>query len=388
MWMWMKSLLLIFIEIILIKVNGFKLSHLLIAPKLFLNPNKVSNLHSSLSHKFKKHILHENIATTYMNEHFSGRWEKNKIEREAKKLNFTSIHLVSLSSLKSSSSQSLREIWKWKDIALGDGRDYFIPRPRAISDLQSIFLRKNHREEDCNENLVNGINGTVEECAILSNCARLDIFLSIRTTCNYDYTSSNITSTTIFKDTQRSVMDSLQGILQREAALITAQILANQLESYKKTKQNQPLIIESISNLFDMPGVINLQGTHSQSMTQTNSKTIEEIFNSLSITTGAEDVTRHACLVAAGLKDRPSRPGRKVLFRPFSSRDAHIMLQMKRTVEVCFFLMLLFKAIILFLFYSHYNFVLLYFNSVDTGKETKNNLTSRSSGREGGSQSI
>jgi len=31
---------------------------------------------------------------------------------------------------------------------------------------------------------------------------------------------------------------------------------------------------------------------------------------------------------------RPSRPGRPVPFRPFSSRDAHVMLQLKRSSEV------------------------------------------------------
>ncbi len=38
--------------------------------------------------------------------------------------------------------------------------------------------------------------------------------------------------------------------------------------------------------------------------------------------------------VAAGMAPRASRPDRPVLFRPFSSRDAHIMLQLKRTAEV------------------------------------------------------
>jgi hypothetical protein len=49
---------------------------------------------------------------------------------------------------------------------------------------------------------------------------------------------------------------------------------------------------------------------------------------------GVEQVCRHLCLVAAGMATRPNRPHRPVFFRPFSSRDAHILLQLKRISEV------------------------------------------------------
>ena len=49
---------------------------------------------------------------------------------------------------------------------------------------------------------------------------------------------------------------------------------------------------------------------------------------------GLEDVLFHLSLVSAGMASRPRRPDRETIFRPFSSRDAHILLQLKRTKEV------------------------------------------------------
>jgi hypothetical protein len=49
---------------------------------------------------------------------------------------------------------------------------------------------------------------------------------------------------------------------------------------------------------------------------------------------GVEDVMYHLSSVAAGMASRPRRPDRDTLFLPFSSRDAHVWLQLKRTKEV------------------------------------------------------
>ena len=51
-------------------------------------------------------------------------------------------------------------------------------------------------------------------------------------------------------------------------------------------------------------------------------------------TSSIPDIVSHFSKVAAGMAPRASRPDRPVTFRPFSSRDAHIMLQLKRTAEV------------------------------------------------------
>jgi hypothetical protein len=49
---------------------------------------------------------------------------------------------------------------------------------------------------------------------------------------------------------------------------------------------------------------------------------------------GVEEVLYHLASVAAGMANRPRRPNQDTLLRPFSSRDAHVLLQLKRTKEV------------------------------------------------------
>lgn len=44
------------------------------------------------------------------------------------------------------------------------------------------------------------------------------------------------------------------------------------------------------------------------------------------VTVNVENVSRRLCLIGAGLQDRP-------IFRPFSSRDAHVMAQIKRSSD-------------------------------------------------------
>ena len=66
----------------------------------------------------------------------------------------------SLSAATSNSSSSahtallIRRLWEWKDNVLGDGRDYFVPRPNTLSALNQLL-----REQ---------LQAT--ECVVLSNC--------------------------------------------------------------------------------------------------------------------------------------------------------------------------------------------------------------------------
>jgi len=52
------------------------------------------------------------------------------------------------------------------------------------------------------------------------------------------------------------------------------------------------------------------------------------------VRTGCFDVLDYLSRISAGIARRPKRPDRDVPFRPFSSRDQHILLQLKRTREV------------------------------------------------------
>ena len=61
----------------------------------------------------------------------------------------------------------VREAWRWKDNALGDGRDYLLPRVHSLVDFNRYVL------------LMTGTIVRPVECAILSNCARMEIVLVI-----------------------------------------------------------------------------------------------------------------------------------------------------------------------------------------------------------------
>ena len=82
-----------------------------------------------------------------------------------------------------------------------------------------------------------------------------------------------------------------------------------------------------VAAALDIPGMV------SESPLAANPSSIECIAKELVHVVGVNDIARHLCKVSVGIAERPSRPGRTVEFRPFSSRDAHIMLQMKRTKE-------------------------------------------------------
>jgi hypothetical protein len=62
-------------------------------------------------------------------------------------------------------SKPVRDLWKWKDATLGDGRDFFVPKPKTIAALQDYIVMK----ASSSNNLL------LLECSVISNCARLEI---------------------------------------------------------------------------------------------------------------------------------------------------------------------------------------------------------------------
>ena len=231
-----------------------------------------------------------------------------------------SFHLVSLpplyapsssSSLLSTSSQQkispkcIRDVWSWKDKCLGDGRDYFVPRPRAIKALCDLLLEVD--DKIFLEHGVTGIpEGKVKEVAVLSNCARMDILFVVESS-----------------SSESCCIDQL-------LCLHTASTLARQVCSYNDSRKGSVLWDTlGVGSVLDLPGMID-----EDPPTAIDVERVKEMAEELNHLNGIENVSRHLCRVAIGVADRPSRPGRQVLFRPFSSRDAHIMLQLKRTKEV------------------------------------------------------
>lgn len=148
-------------------------------------------------------------------------------------------------------------------------------------------------------------NVKIKECAILSNCARLDILVSL------DFGQSIINSGQEEIDVKR----------------IISAVVSSQLEVFQSKKTERNAFIEGVSSLLDLPGMVDETIDISVEITT-------ELESLLEIKSEVDDILRHFSFVAAGLAQRASRPDRDVVFRPFSSRDAHIMLQLKRTAEV------------------------------------------------------
>jgi hypothetical protein len=202
-------------------------------------------------------------------------------ETEVSTLNNSSqlqIHLLSLQWTPEDDprqfSKVVKDVWRWKDAVLGDGRDFFVPKPRTLKALQS-FLRVHN----------------VDECVVLSNCARFEILLS--------------TSTNPVPD--------------------ISQLLLHQMESYRK----RPM---QINLPLDWAGVVDQNAaTRGHQVAPCDQVELMKHWTHIK---GVRDITDHLCHVAAGMAPRPHRPDKEIVFQPFSSRDAHILLQLRRTLEI------------------------------------------------------
>ena len=197
------------------------------------------------------------------------------------------VYLLSLrevdASGKNSYSQVTRDVWKWKDRVLGDGRDFFVPRPKTLQRLQQVL--------------------PFESVSILSNCARFEIFVVLGAENDH-------------------VVDD------RPPQQLVAAHLVHQM------KFHQQQYGTSLSPPIDWPRAISLDPCGEQESLLVNAESVTELCNHFQVIQGVANVTRHLCLVSTGLASRPVRPNRPAAFRPFSSRDAHIMLQLKRTLEL------------------------------------------------------
>mmetsp|Transcript_32286 Transcript_32286/g.68292 ORF Transcript_32286/g.68292 Transcript_32286/m.68292 type:complete len:502 (+) Transcript_32286:95-1600(+) len=242
----------------------------------------------------------------------------------------------------------LQKCWSWKDVALGDGADHlvpiprrrqrrrrrdrieFIPRSAAIRQFQLLFvameisivrdeararvilntpfLKKEQNDFEI-EMLSNFFDSSsechhfeekfvVEECSVLSTCARLDVILVIRP---ISPTALNDSTTNSGLHTQRNEEKNMaEQLALRYAVAFT---LLQQIQSSQKSTKDQRNQILQIAD-----GLVQIHGAHS--------------------------ISTHLCSVAIGLAHRPDRPSSDVVFNPFSSQDAHILMQLKRTVEI------------------------------------------------------
>jgi hypothetical protein len=315
------------------------------------------------------------------------------------------IHLISLPSTDdayaSPCESLLRECWRWKDATLGDGRDYFVPRPRALSDFHSLFVGMEIRvssssssssssstkgildesevklttpydreawssEEDEDEaerpSVVHGVPSSndegssssssgdgarfvVEECAALSNCARLDVVLVLRGDDDDDDDAAVGVGVGVGVRTDRPSSSRDRHLSAAAVAVPTigdvaarfavAYNLQRQVHSRLSTGES---LLERVglASWLDLPGAIRT-GESPSSLTTSSSKSssseIRSLAGRLSSMEGTTSICTHLSLVASGMSPRPNRPDREVIFRPYSSRDAREFCM----IHICFF---------------------------------------------------
>ena len=270
-----------------------------------------------------------------------------------------SLHLISLPPTNDTfalQGESLvRECWRWKDAALGDGRDYFVPRPKALKAFQSLFVGMEITVvcdgEEGVESIIEVVlkpptkevvevrlplltqgltvdsilthevehsspkGGTfsqsflIEECAALSNCARLDVILVLKTI------------------TQQGEANNFAVCLQKMIAKTAARyVVAYNLQKQihaQRSKSKSLLERTGLSSWLDLDdGITKDQTTSASRITNKQCTEMNQLGERLTSMEGAYEISNHLCLIAGGLAPRPSRPDREVIFRPYSSRDA------------------------------------------------------------------
>ena len=248
----------------------------------------------------------------------------------------------------------VRECWKWKDSVLGDGRDYFIPRPRALKAFHSLFvgmiidvtahagivtatltlpfllseggqseIRLRLPLERHSTNFASTHDSSfqasaddsfserfaIDECVVLSNCARLDVLLVLKNMPNDD----NLVGV--------STMHNITEIADIAARYAVAYNLLQQINS-RRSKGTTLLERTGLSSWLDLPGIIETTTTTTSSITQKQFTEINQLGQRLMSIDGPHAISTHLCLVACGLAPRTNRPDREVIFRPYSSRDA------------------------------------------------------------------
>eukprot|EP00986_Skeletonema_menzelii_P009385 scaffold4266_cov139-Skeletonema_menzelii.AAC.9 len=246
----------------------------------------------------------------------------------------------------------VRECWRWKDSKLGDGRDYFVPKPKALKAYQSLFLGMvidvvyidNNDDYSPVEVILSmpSSDSTVRlpiyskfntlfdhsetcsctfevvECVALSNCARFETIFILE---------EQQQQTNIY---QRQNITQFTDIAGR---YLTAYRLHQQVSS-QRTKTSSLLERAGLTSWLDLPEAVDTQSNLDSNLSDKQCSEIINLAQRLLSMDGALKISSHLSLISGGLAPRPNRPDREVIFRPYSSRDAHILLQLKRTVEV------------------------------------------------------
>lgn len=253
---------------------------------------------------------------------------------------------------------------------LGDGRDYFIPRPRALKAFHSLFvgmiidvtvlagivhdvtltlplsssdqseIRLRLPLEQCSNIASNhgsffqllpdlsfSERYVIEECVVLSNCARLDILLALKNIGKTNTEGPSFSPSRLERDSaddyfldsrRQSITELAENIAVRYAVAYNL----HQQINVRRSKGTTLLERTGLSSWLDLPGVVIETSTTTSSITQDQFTYINQLGQRLISLEGPHAISTHLCLIACGLAQRMNRPDREVIFRPYSSRDA------------------------------------------------------------------
>ena len=225
----------------------------------------------------------------------------------------------------------VRRLWEFKDDVLGDGRDFFVPRPKTLTALNQLLRQQ---------------LTSATECVVLSNCARFDVLLVVSNDVVHD---DDENENDVAHQDRDQIGNSLHKSSQEETlryALAYSLLQQYTYDKEQKKKANHLFSLSSILDGGDQPERLwldpplpprtmdALDHHHDDHRLKLDPLDVKTVANSLQCLEGPATIARYLCRVATGLQAQGRRPDRQVVFRPFSSRDAHIMLQLKRTADI------------------------------------------------------
>jgi hypothetical protein len=218
---------------------------------------------------------------------------------------------------------ALAAVERWKDDALGSGHDYFVPRPRTLRALNAALSR-----EMADTLAADAAAPTLPEVSVLCNCARFDVMVVMSPPASLSNSPS----------TEEMVRRAVARTLIRQV---------RRMPSHPEVPSRNAFLLPRFSLVADDPSrVVVPTASSSRDVSPDEEELVRSIAGSFRVRTGQDDVARYLCTVAAGIvgttKNHRRRHGATlggsdddaVTFRPHSSRDAHILLQLKRTLGV------------------------------------------------------
>ena len=236
------------------------------------------------------------------------------------------------------SSILLKKCWQWKDSITGDHytprrqrrrrrcRIKFIPRALTIQQFQELFIGvKIHVVID---------EDTKMKVVLKNTQTSLDNDIVIDVPSSSKYITNNTTPSSSSYNTNNAKAAIEETIFTIEECSVISTCARMDIIFVLQSDTNND-ILKQIATQYLVAYTIQqqLHFTSYQS-TKEQEKEVHLIANELKHIEGSRSISTHLCLVACGLATRPDKSTSEVIFRPFDSQDAHILLQMKRSVEI------------------------------------------------------